>query len=98
MAPVTWPPRVVAAPSSSSVKVVRARRGTASARRPTSVVGIGGTGVVGMARARGGGGARPPPNPTLTRSHPPRLAPHRQPRHAHRADRVPVNFRYQDAP
>src|SRR4051794_41346828 len=67
IASVTWPPRVVAAPSSSSVKVVRARRGTASARRPTSVVRIGGTAVVGMAPGRGGGrpGPRPPtpPNP-----------------------------------
>src|SRR3954451_14778965 len=92
MAPVTWPPRVVAAPSSSSVKVARARRGTASARRPTSVVRIGGTGVVGMARAGEGGRAVAPPDTALDRSHPPRLAPHRQPRHAHRVDRVPVNF------
>src|SRR3954453_17959247 len=113
IASVTWPPRVVAAPSSSSAKVARARRGTASARRPTSVVRIGGTAVVGMARAGEGGGARarphttlnpspplplapppaPPPDTTPNRSHPLRLAPHRQPRHAHHADRVPVNFR-----
>src|SRR4051794_38695180 len=102
-ASVTWPPRVVAAPSSSSVKVVRARRGTASARRPTSVVTIGGTAGVGMARAGGGGGAGrrprtapnpgpPPPPPPRTGPPPPRLAPRRHPRHAHRADRVPVNF------
>src|SRR4051794_808691 len=56
IASVTWPPRVVAAPSSSSVKVVRARRGTASAGRPTSVVRIGGAGGAGLAPGRGGGG------------------------------------------
>src|SRR3954454_4726397 len=94
IASVTWPPRVVAAPSSSSAKVVRARRGTASARRPTSEVRIGGTGVVGLARAGEGGRAVARPDTTLNRSHPLRLAPHRQPRHAHHADRVPVNFRF----
>src|SRR3954447_499323 len=94
MASVTWPPRVVAAPSSSSAKVVRARRGTASARRPTSVVRIGGAGGGGQGPGRGGGGGRAVarPDPTLNRSPPLRLAPHRQPRHAHHADRVPVNF------
>src|SRR4051794_12790487 len=105
IASVTWPPRVVAAPSSSSVKVVRARRGTASARRPTSVVRMGGTAVVGMARAGEGGRAVARPDTVLNRSHPPRLAPRRRPRHAHAAERVPVNFRvyvfarsYQPAP
>src|SRR3954447_19025169 len=93
IASVTWPPRVVAAPSSSSVKVVRARRGTASARRPTSVVRIGGTAVVGMARAGEGGRAVARPDTALNRRRPPRLAPRRRPRHAHQADRVPVNFR-----
>src|SRR3954454_9212062 len=93
MASVTWPPRMVAAPSSSSAKVVRARRGTAAARRPTSVVRSGGTAVVGMARAGEGGRAVARPDTVLNRSHPPRLAPHRQPRHAHHADRVPVNLR-----
>src|SRR3954453_15589139 len=66
IASVTWPPRVVAAPSSSSARVVRARRGTASAGRPTSVVRIGGTAVVGMTRAGEGGGTvapRYPPHP-----------------------------------
>src|SRR4051794_23991110 len=96
IASVTWPPRVVAAPSSSSVKVVRPRRGTASARRPTSVVRIGGTAaaVVGMARAGGGGRAVARPDTVLTRWRPPRLASRRRPRHAHAAERVPVNFRY----
>src|SRR3954464_15410705 len=75
MASVTWPPRVVAAPSSSSAKVVRARRGTASARRPTSVVRIGGTAVVGMARARDGGRPLAPPY------HPPPHAPPHTPPH-----------------
>src|SRR3954447_12417892 len=86
MASVTWPPRVVAAPSGSSVKVVRARRGTASARRPTSVGRIGGGGGGGMGPGRrgvggggagGGGGAVARPDPVPTRRRPPRLAPRR---------------------
>ncbi len=40
------PPRVTAAPMSSSVKVIRARRGTAAAMWPMSVVRIGGMGTV----------------------------------------------------
>src|SRR4051794_17425002 len=98
IASVTWPPRVVAAPSSSSVKVVRARRGTASARRPTSVVRIGGTAVVGMARAGEGGRAVARPDTVLNRRRPPRLAPRRRPRHAHAAERVPVNFSWDQIP
>src|SRR3954449_7407629 len=94
MASVTWPPRVVAAPSSSSVKVVRARRGTASARRPTSVVRNGGTAaaVVGIGRTGEGGRADARLDTVLNRRRPPRLAPRRRPRHAHAAERVPVNF------
>src|SRR3954471_17524251 len=94
MASVTWPPRVVAAPSSSSAKVVRARRGTASARRPTSVVRSGGTAVVGIGRNGEGGRADARLDTVLNRWRPPRLAPRRRPRHAHAAERVPVNFRY----
>src|SRR5947199_10274141 len=95
MASVTWPPRVVAAPSSSSVKVVRARRGTASARRPTSVVRSGGmaAAVVGIGRTGEGGRADARLDTVLNRWRPPRLAPRRRPRHAHAAERVPVNFR-----
>src|SRR3954454_17227714 len=95
MASVTWPPRVVAAPSSSSVKVVRARRGTASARRPTSMVRIGGTGtavVVDIGRAGQGEGAVARLDTILNRWRPPRLAPCPRSRHAHAAERVPVNF------
>src|SRR4051794_41464274 len=58
IASVTWPPRVVAAPISSSAKVVRARRGTAAARRPTSVVRSGGTAVAVVGIGRTGGGRR----------------------------------------
>src|SRR3954447_7079927 len=95
MASVTWPPRVVAAPSSSSVKVVRARRGTAAARRPTSVVRSGGmaAAVVSIGRTGEGGGADAGLDTVPTRGRPPRLAPRRRPRHAHAAERVPVNFR-----
>src|SRR3954465_13959329 len=94
MASVTWPPRVVAAPSSSSVKVVRARRGTASARRPTSVVRSGGmaAAVVGIGRTGEGGRADARLDTALTPGRPPRLAPRQRPRHAHAAERVPVNF------
>src|SRR3954449_6181553 len=94
MASVTWPPRVVAAPSSSSVKVVRARRGTAAARRPTSVVRSGGTAVavVGIGRTGGGRRADARLDTALNRHHPPRRVPLRQPRHAHHAGHVPVNF------
>src|SRR3954449_2597100 len=54
MASVTWPPRGTAAPISSSVKVARARPGTAAARRPMRVARTGGTGtaVVDMGRER----------------------------------------------
>src|SRR5215217_6928733 len=44
MASVTWPPLVTAAPISSSVKVARARPGTAAAMRPMRVARMGGTG------------------------------------------------------
>src|SRR3954453_10497396 len=98
MASATWPPRVVAAPSSSSVKVVRARRGTASARRPTSVVRSGGMGAGGGSIGRTGEGGRADArlDTVLNRWRPPRLAPRRRPRHAHAAERVPVNFRSRD--
>src|SRR6478672_10635266 len=54
MASVTWPPLVTAAPISSSVKVARARPGTAAARRPMRVARTGGTGtaVVDIGRKR----------------------------------------------
>src|SRR3954447_11475702 len=54
MASVTWPPLVTAAPISSSVKVARARPGTAAARRPMRVARMGGTGgaVVDIGRKR----------------------------------------------
>src|SRR3954467_13782818 len=54
MASVTWPPRVTAAPISSSVKVARARPGTAAARRPMRAARTGGTGtaVVDIGRKR----------------------------------------------
>jgi hypothetical protein len=42
IASVTWPPLVMAAPISNSVKVARARPGTAAARRPIRVARIGG--------------------------------------------------------
>src|SRR3954468_733293 len=45
MASVTWPPRVTAGPISSSVKVARARPGTAAARRPMGAARTGGTGT-----------------------------------------------------
>src|SRR3982750_3101223 len=95
MASVTWPPRVVAAPSSSSVKVVRARRGTAAARRPTSVVRSGGmaAAVVGIGRTGGGRRAEARLDTALNRHYPPRRVPRRQPRPAPQAGRVPVNFR-----
>src|SRR4051794_41218275 len=71
IASVTWPPRVVAAPSSSSVKVVRARRGTAAARPATREVRIGGAAGVGIGRSqRGGGRGRAPPHPPPP-AHPP---------------------------
>src|SRR3954451_9557373 len=58
MASVTWPPRVTAAPISSSVKVARARPGTAAARRPMRVARTGGTGTavvdIGRERTKGG--------------------------------------------
>src|SRR3954451_7810834 len=94
IASVTWPPRVVAAPISSSAKVVRARRGTAAARRPTSVVRSGGTAVavVGIGRTGGGRRADARLDAALNRCHPPRRVPLRHPRHAHHAGRVPVNF------
>src|SRR5689334_20575043 len=94
MASVTWPPRVTAAPISSSVKVVRARRGTAPARRPTSVVRSGGTAaaVVSIGRTGEGGRAVARLDTVLNHWRPPSLAPHRRPRHAHAAERVPVNF------
>ena len=95
IASVTWPPRVVAAPSSSSVKVARPRRGTAAARRPTSVVRIGGmaAAVVGIGRTGDGRRAEARLDTALNRHRPPRRVPRRQPRHAHQAGRVPVNFR-----
>src|SRR4051794_36656157 len=105
MASVTWPPRVVAAPSSSSAKVVRARRGTASARRPTSVVRIGGTAaaVVGMARAGEGGRAGARPDTVLHRWRPPPLASDPRPPPAHPAQprphpRAPATARVVPAP
>src|SRR3954468_1947334 len=54
MASVTWPPLVTAAPISSSVKVARARPGTAAARRPMRAARTGGTGtaVVDIGRKR----------------------------------------------
>src|SRR4051795_7129278 len=107
IASVTWPPRVVAAPSSSSVKVVRARRGTASARPATREVRIGGTAVVGIGRSQRGWARRCAPRchpqpiaPATAPGAPappprsPRRSPPRAPRHAHRADRVPVNFSF----
>src|SRR3954451_6763984 len=96
IASVTWPPRVVAAPISSSAKVVRARRGTAAARRPTSVVRSGGTAVavVGIGRTGDGRRAEARLDTALNRHRPPRRVPLRQPRHAHQAGRAPVNFRY----
>src|SRR3954453_17238747 len=51
MASVTWPPRVTAAPISSSVKVARARPGTAAARRPTRAARTG-EAVVDIGRKR----------------------------------------------
>src|SRR3954451_10331019 len=94
---LTWPPRVVAAPISSSAKVVRARRGTAAARRPTSVVRSGGTAVavVGIGRTGGGRRAEARLDTALNRHHPPQRVPLRQPRHAHQAGRDPVNFSYE---
>src|SRR3954453_5554350 len=66
MASVTWPPLVTAAPISSSVKVARARPGTAAARRPMRVDRTGGTGTAvvdsGGSR-RGEWGDRAPHNP-----------------------------------
>src|SRR3954466_8772505 len=58
MASVTWPPRVTAAPISSSVKVARARPGTAAARRPMRAARTGetGTAVVDIGRKRTKGG------------------------------------------
>src|SRR3954447_2349700 len=79
MAPVTWPPLVTAAPISSSVKVARARPGTAAARRPMRVARTGGTetAVVDIGRSRRGGwrGRAPqhPPQPvapTIARTAP----------------------------
>src|SRR3954452_7148452 len=79
MASVTGPPRVTAAPISSSVKVARARPGTAAARRPVRVAGTGGTGtaVVDIGRSRRGGwrGRAPqyppqPAAPTIARTAP----------------------------
>src|SRR3954462_10167113 len=79
MASVTWPPLVTAAPISSSVKVARARPGTAAARRPMRVARTGGTGtaVVAIGRSRRGGwrGGAPqhPPQPvapTIARTAP----------------------------
>src|SRR3954452_24992458 len=54
MAAGTWAPLVTAAPISSSVKVARARPGTAAARRPIRVARTGGTGtaVVDIGRKR----------------------------------------------
>src|SRR3954471_16891984 len=76
MASVTWPPRVTAAPISSSVKVARARPGTAAARRPMRVARTG-TAVVDIGRSRRGGwrGHAPqtPPQPvapTIARTAP----------------------------
>src|SRR3954454_7764402 len=51
MASVTWPPRVTAAPISSSVKVARARPGTAAARRPMRAARTGAA-VVDIGRKR----------------------------------------------
>src|SRR4051794_41932842 len=94
MASVTWPPLVTAAPISSSVKVARARPGTAAARRPIRVARTGGTGtaVVGIGRGRRGGwrgrgpphppppGAPPPPPPPpAAPPRPPPPAPPRKP-------------------
>src|SRR3954469_20100716 len=79
MASVTWPPLVTAAPISSSVKVARARPGTAAARRPMRVARTGGTetAVVDIGRSRRGGwrGRAPqhPPQPvapTIARTAP----------------------------
>src|SRR3954449_11647591 len=97
MASVTWPPRVTAAPISSSVKVARARPGTAAARRPTRVARRGGTAVVGIGRTGGGRRADARLDTTLNCHRPPRRVPLRQPRHAHHAGRVPVNFSKQNA-
>src|SRR3954453_14657956 len=86
MASVTWPPRGTAAPISSSVKVARARPGTAAARRPMRVARTGGTetAVVDIGRSRRGGwrGRAPqhPPQPgapTTAPPHPPTPPPSR---------------------
>src|SRR4051794_41119830 len=47
-----------------------------------------------MARAGEGGRAVARPDTVLNRWRPPRLASRRRPRHAHAAERVPVNFRF----
>src|SRR5215211_285643 len=59
MASVTWPPLVTAAPSSSSVKVARARPGTATAMRPMRVARMGGTVTRDIGCSRRGGGSSP---------------------------------------
>src|SRR3954454_2066882 len=104
MASVTWPPLVTAAPISSSVKVARARPGTAAARRPMRVARTGGTGtaVVDIGRSRRGGWrGREPQHPHQpgagttsppSGARPPTAAPRGPPRHAHPPERVPVNF------
>src|SRR5829696_5737051 len=94
IASVTWPPGVVAAPISSSVKVVRARRGTAAARRPTSVVRSGGTAVAVVGIGRTGDGRRTVARLDIAfnRHHPPSPVPLRQPWQTHDAGRAPVNF------
>src|SRR4051795_13074656 len=102
MASVTWPPRVTAAPISSSVKVARGRPGTAAARRPMRVARTGGTGtaVVDIGRSRRGGwrGHAPqtPPQPV-----PPtiaRTAPATPPRSRARARPCKLQNAYEQAP
>jgi hypothetical protein len=59
------------------------------------MVRIGGTGtavVVDIGRAGQGEGAVARLDTILNRWRPPRLAPRRRSRHAHAAERVPVNF------
>src|SRR3954452_15818443 len=101
MASVTWPPLVTAAPISSSVKVARARPGTAAARRPMRVARTGGTetAVVDIGRSRRGGWRgraprHPPPPVAPPIAPPPPRPPRRPPPHAHAPERVPENFRF----
>src|SRR3954452_4373416 len=68
MAPVTWPPLVTAAPISSSVKVGRARAGTAAARRPMRAASTG-TAVVDTGRKRTNWGTTTPTAAIGSRRH-----------------------------